>query len=674
MLNTCLSLFSSTFKLQQQHLLLFLPVVNMKWIKRRRRVKRRIEEDGIDLAIVTVDILKTAAAAATSIPALGAAAGIVSSILQQISQAQQNTELALRIAARCAGVLATISKHLETLAITPAILNNIRSFEANLYEIQDFIETETSHNIFYLTLHAKQRAGRLQDLQLRVQETMSLFQITTLISIHDIVHRLSTSYLEIKDAVSGQGRLERTLKDEPDVRPVEELDVIPEEELLVGKGFRLLLAQVGGNNAVLKVFEGKDAQENYGKTVNFEKHLIHSNLLRLKSHYASGSSPFIVYNPDIQATAEQVIAAAIPTGVIPTFIAGAQLISGVAAALSHLLRRGTLDLHSLGIENFSIFTNRAGKVVLSFDGFSNSTSVVSRRDRTGLDILSDLCHQTFNAANEILYRDTQARTNDTLEPSNASIVDAENEDQINTASDKPDTVATIDANLSRLRREIMWQGVGGNNMTLDDISYQFKTVVSSLSFTLFSLEHVARTARGYRTVHRCPGYRRQEVTLRPVLSDCKVITHVTPFLHERCMICGKDVEEGQFNCNCGQRALVVGSLDGCITDRGYPADDGISPTVKCSKCSVWGHRHCNDQLDYICWRCIRAASSNHNDDNSGTASTVKPMYGPQMQMVMKYADLSPAELRAKDIQEHIVVFIENHRAQIQRIAAEQNNQ
>ncbi len=149
-----------------------------------------------------------------------------------------------------------------------------------------------------------------------------------------------------------------------------------------------------------------------------------------------------------------------------------------------------------------------------------------------------------------------ARTSDTLEPSNAPIIEAENEGQMNANSGEPNVAATIDVNLSRSRREIMWQGVGGNDVTLDDISYQFKTAVSSLSFTLFSLEHIARTARGYRTVHRCPGYRREEVALRPVLSDCKVITHTTPSLHEKCLICGKDVKEGQFNCRCGQRVLV----------------------------------------------------------------------------------------------------------------------
>ncbi|PBL03883.1 hypothetical protein ARMGADRAFT_1004572 [Armillaria gallica] len=54
------------------------------------------------------------------------------------------------------------------------------------------------------------------------------------------------------------------------------------------------------------------------------------------------------------------------------------------------------------------------------------------------------------------------------------------------------------------------------------------------------------------------------------------------------------------------------------------------------------------------------------------ANPVKAMNGPQMQMVMAYADLSPAELRAKGLQEHVIQFIENHRAQLQRTAAEQN--
>ncbi|KAK0204539.1 hypothetical protein DFS33DRAFT_665562 [Desarmillaria ectypa] len=86
-----------------------------------------------------------AAAAATLIPVLRAAAEFFSHILQQISRVQQNTKLALRIAIRCARALATISKHLETLAVTSEISDNMKSFEANLYEVQDFVENETDN-------------------------------------------------------------------------------------------------------------------------------------------------------------------------------------------------------------------------------------------------------------------------------------------------------------------------------------------------------------------------------------------------------------------------------------------------------------------------------------------------------------------------------------------------
>lgn len=115
-------------------------------------------------------------------------------------------------------------------------------------------------------------------------------------------------------------------------------------------------------------------------------------------------------------------------------------------------------------------------------------------------------------------------------------------------------------------------------------------------------------------MHRYPGYRREEVTLRPVLPDCKVITHATPSVHEKCLIWRKDVD--LFGGKRGQRALVVGSLDSCITNDGYP---GISSTVKCTKCSVQGHRHCNDQS---CASCVPTVGSSYSYDNSGIQNTL----------------------------------------------------
>ncbi|SJL11676.1 uncharacterized protein ARMOST_15082 [Armillaria ostoyae] len=564
---------------------------------------------------MTVDILKATASAAASVPVLGVAVGIVSRILDQISQAQQNTELALRIATRCARALTTISEHLDTLENISAISNSIDRFVENLREVQDFIDKEINKNIFYLFIFAKQRAEQFQDLQLKVQDSMQYLQarVALLISLFYLTGMQIKTLLTLYDIV------QRYSSDDSKHRTDKELNIVTEKELFVGNGFRLHLGQVNRENAVIKVFEGDDAQKNCEETVEFERDMMFvfiafgtmtlQFICTPQTSKLSASEIFLRQRSftlhNVQTTAEQFIAAAIPSGIIPAFIAGARLISGVSSALSRL-RTYHRDFNSVRIENFSIFMNSANRAVLSFDGFCKLTSATSGRERTGLDILNDLCHQTFNNANEILYRDTLARTSDTSELFELPFADAEDEGdsegegESNAAPGKPSAAVTIDANLSQSRREIIWQRLGGNSVTLDDISHQFETGVESLSFTLFSLEYVARTARNRRTVHRCPGYRREEVTLRPVLSDCKVITHATPSLHEKCVICGQHVEEGPFSCRCRR------------------PDDGISPTVKCTKCSLWGHKHCNDQNDPACWRCGAFADGNGSNTHSAT--------------------------------------------------------
>ncbi|PBK64184.1 hypothetical protein ARMSODRAFT_1088113 [Armillaria solidipes] len=352
-------------------------------IKQTSRARRRIAEDGVELSIMTVDILKAAASAATSVPVLSVAAAIVSRILNQISQAQQNTELALRIATRCARALTTISEHLNTLENKSAISNSIDRFVENLRKVQNFIDKETNKNIFYLFFFAKRRAEQFQDLQLKVQDSMQYLQIKTLLTLYDIVQHYSS--------------------DDSKNRTGKEFDIVTEKQLFIGYGFRLHLGQVNRENAIIKVFEGDDAQKNCEETIEFESDIRHPNFLRPRSSYAKGRSPFIVYDSlNVQTTAEQFIVAEIPSGVVSAFIAGARLIAGISSALSRL-NIYHRDFSSVRIENFSIFMNSANRAVLSFDGFWNLTSATSRRERTGLDILNDLCHQTFDAANEILY-------------------------------------------------------------------------------------------------------------------------------------------------------------------------------------------------------------------------------------------------------------------------------
>ncbi|KAK0495214.1 hypothetical protein EDD18DRAFT_1354426 [Armillaria luteobubalina] len=551
----------------------------MKITRRKNLGRRIIEEDSVDLSIVTIDILKAAATTATTIPVLGSAAGIVSCILQQISQAQQNTELSLKITTRCARALITISEHLDTLEITPAILNNIKYLVADLHEVQGFVDKETNSNIFYLILFARKRAQRLQDLQLRVQDTMALFQITTLITLRDIVQHHSSSLesgiLEIRDAVSGQGRPQRMLKDEPDSWTDEEFDIVPEEELLVRNGLRLHSAKVNGKCVVVKVFEGEHALKNYRATVEFEKHLLHPHLLRLKHISRTNTpTPFIVYHQDVQATAERVIAAAIPLGIFSTFVAGAQLASGIASALSHLHLRG-IPLHSVGIENFTIFMNGANKAILSFDGIWNSVSVACRQDDTGLDVLGELCRQTFNVANKISSKNANlfccgqlsASVNDTddtlvhadesesLFISNVELVDTADKERTNRASGEFYAV-TVVVILSSAHRKLAWQGTGGtgSSVTLDDISFHFKNALSSLSSTSYFSKDRARSIR-FQTVGEYEEFQLEKVTFGRVLSGYLA---GTVSLHENCMICGEDIEGGLgYRCKEGEGTLVI---------------------------------------------------------------------------------------------------------------------
>lgn len=62
-------------------------------------------------------------------PILGVAAGILSSVLKQVSQTQRNTELAETIAGRCIRAFQMIEAHLKTVEGTPETLRHVKQFE-----------------------------------------------------------------------------------------------------------------------------------------------------------------------------------------------------------------------------------------------------------------------------------------------------------------------------------------------------------------------------------------------------------------------------------------------------------------------------------------------------------------------------------------------------------------
>ncbi|KAK0469966.1 uncharacterized protein EV420DRAFT_82304 [Desarmillaria tabescens] len=222
---------------------------------------------------------------------------------------------------------------------------------------------------------------------------------------------------------------------------------------------------------------------------------------------------------------------------------------------------------------------------------------------TGLRIHAVL-NQTFNDASKLLYRDQSVHLLDGPKavPEIPDTLESDDDDSSTVSSDST-TDAEISSEdfgeVSRPRREIIWVSLTDDTITLKDVSRQYKDILESFPFSPFYLEPEMRTAGVYRLVHRCQGYRREEVTFKPAISDCKVVMYVTPALHEKCVVCGRDVEV--FRCICGRRmSLASLSMDILITRAS--ADDGFSPTVKCVKCHlVWVHSRCRSN---ICWVCV----------------------------------------------------------------------
>ncbi|KAK0458502.1 uncharacterized protein EV420DRAFT_359812 [Desarmillaria tabescens] len=88
-----------------------------------------VKKKGVETLTMPLECLK-AASVLIPVPALGPATDIVFSILKKVDQSQQNTGTAREIVNLCLKAHVTLSEHLQSVEITPALLDSIRQFEA----------------------------------------------------------------------------------------------------------------------------------------------------------------------------------------------------------------------------------------------------------------------------------------------------------------------------------------------------------------------------------------------------------------------------------------------------------------------------------------------------------------------------------------------------------------
>ena len=101
------------------------------------------------------------------------------------------------------------------------------------------------------------------------------------------------------------------------------------------------------------------------------------------------------------------------------------------------------------------------------------------------------------------------------------------------------------------RREVWWLDMGATNHSLESIGRCFEDRLNwSLLSSSNSLLHHIRSPKDDnfgRDSHQCPGYLREEITLRCDLSKSVIVSHTFPGLSERCSICHQLVQHATRN-------------------------------------------------------------------------------------------------------------------------------
>jgi hypothetical protein len=123
-------------------------------------------------------------------------------------------------------------------------------------------------------------------------------------------------------------------------------------------------------------------------------------------------------------------------------------------------------------------------------------------------------------------------------------------------SSHPETLTTESTTLgpvetsarpNKTRRELWWIDPEHTSLSLASIARRFDNLIVSIPSSSFSPLRRLHNLEERRSLHRCPGYLREEILLGSDLAKSAIISHSTPNVMERCSGCGKLVSSGAGN-------------------------------------------------------------------------------------------------------------------------------
>ncbi|KAJ7649747.1 hypothetical protein FB45DRAFT_1843 [Roridomyces roridus] len=380
-------------------------------------------------------------------------------------------------------------------------------------------------------------------------------------------------------------------EDGPEVIRRKDLNLI--EEIGSGPGYFLHTGRHKERAVIVKVFIScSSAREHLEATVALSEGLWHPNVLRIHGT-SSSTSPyqFIAYEDASCKNAEKPLAEALKESLVyPSVVLGFKLIAGLSSGINYLSLVHGISL-SLGAEDLNVFFDRNDRFLLGINPPPVNADPVHERDDTRSDwtLFNKLCQKVFRLANRLLHDEDIERTATVFDSSprppalsqlppmpslDQTIIDTHNEEAIPAPRDVATPVPP--------RREYVWRTMNVPQ-SLASIATQ---IARDLDLRRAAINRLVRSDG--RSIHRCPGYIREEVTLATRTADSAVVSHDSPTVQEVCSVCREVVNSGEvFRCACGQK------------------EPGLRPTVKCRSCKTWSHRDCgptsNESICYFCF-------------------------------------------------------------------------
>ncbi|KAJ7581247.1 hypothetical protein C8J56DRAFT_1102116 [Mycena floridula] len=326
-------------------------------------------------------------------------------------------------------------------------------------------------------------------------------------------------------------------------------------DIVVRDGYRIHVARYLGKVVTVKVYQGPNSVQRLEADLEINSYLLHPAILRTVAVCRASRTPFLVLSmeshsmPTIPISLDGFrslvcyLADALSHSETESLIVGAQVIRDVSSGLDYL---GSIEqTFAISRLTFDLLVDENNNICITV-GLGEENVTGTQEDRY-IDVFHKLCIK--NANNEC-YLDNSETTQ------------------------RRKHVLESDLSPNEPRRE-----------------YAFIPDPDHISLSLRRIsKDYARFTASYHEEYPTPSTdRRDEVTLGTSVSRTAVISHLTPSLREICQICHQLVEDGIFNCSCGQ------------------GDDGMSPTIQCFRCSVWSHRAC--QIDgggrrFLCTSCL----------------------------------------------------------------------